>query len=149
MMAEIIDIEHLRIRRDEEIRECALSRFPWEEMERIKGELVDPLTRFWPASRKVILLELLYRLVFEAYVAGMKEGKKDGWVKGIFFRNRKDDDLSLFGQKACDRLLKELMDEFNLHRWLDEWSAESVEILMQELGRQWFIMGKKAGRKKK
>jgi hypothetical protein len=148
-MAEIIDIEHLRIRRDEEIRECALTRFPWEEMDQIKSELVDPLTRFWPASRKVILLELLYRLVFEAYVAGMKEGKKDGWVRGFFFKKRTEDDLSPFGQKVCDRLLKELTEEFNLYRCLDEWSVESVAILMQELGKQWFIKGKKAGRKRK
>jgi hypothetical protein len=149
-VAIIVDIEHLRLQRDEKVRECALARFPWAEMERIKRDLVDPLTRFWPTSRKVILLELLYRLVFETYVEGMKEGHKKRVKK--WFRLRpfsEQDDFLTAHQQICDRIAQNLMEEFCLFRWLDDWSSESVFILMQELGKQWFLKGRQDGKRRK
>lgn len=170
-MAQIIYWDEWQIKRDEQIRLKALHRFPWTHLKKIKQDFVDPFTHYWSESRKIMLLELVYRMVFESYVAGMIERKKAGKQKLALSnplensssqKNSKpkpkivslstsldliitqNDPVDLFilnREKICRQLTDQLVKEFSIFRWIDEWSVESVLILLEELSRIWFQKG--------
>ena len=83
-MAQIFYWDEWQIKREEQIRLKALNQFPWSQLKKIKEDFVDPFTHYWPELRKIMLLELVYRMVFESYAAGMIERKKAGRRKVTF-----------------------------------------------------------------
>ncbi len=173
-MAQILYWDDWQIKRVEQIRMKALHRFPWSQLEKIKQDFIEPFTDYWSATRKTMLLELVYRIVYEAYVAGMIERKKAKNIKnpvacksggqaggkrksptaGIsieatscpYFRLvlSQADPLDIMirnREKICQQLIDQMIREFSIFRWLDEWNVESVLILLQELSRTWFQKG--------
>ncbi|MBA4603208.1 hypothetical protein [Thermoactinomyces mirandus] len=173
-MAQILYWDDWQIRRNEQIRIKALYLFPWSQLEKIKQDFIDPFTNYWSATRKIMLLELVYRIVYEAYVAGMIERKKAGKTRyPVIFKpagqaGRKNkgstagiriestscpyfqlilskaaplDIMIRNREKICQQLIDQLVQEFSVFRWLDEWNVESVIILLQELSRTWFQKG--------
>ena len=170
-VAQIIYWDEWQIKRDEQIRLKALHRFPWSHLKKIKEDFVDPFTHYWPESRKIMLSELVYRMVFESYAAGMIERKKAGKQKVtlsnpletssapkkgklkqktislseslhlIVTQNDPVDVFILNREKICRQLTDQLVKEFSIFQWIDEWSVESVLILLEELSRIWFQKG--------
>ncbi|MGA8943662.1 MAG: hypothetical protein WB502_13270 [Thermoactinomyces sp.] len=173
-MAQILYWDDWQIKRDEQIRMKALQRFPWSHLEKIKRDFIDPFTDYWSASKKIMLLELVYRIVYEAYAAGMLERKKTGKSRypaiynpdGKTGRENRDsttevriestccpyfylilskaDPLDIMirnREKICQQLIDQIVREFSIFNWLDEWNVESVMILLQELSRTWFQKG--------
>jgi hypothetical protein len=139
LVGEIIHIDSLRIKREEKLREYALDTFPWTEMERVKVKLIEPMTKYWPPSRKWLLMELCYRLVYEAFVCGLKEAKAQG--KAPMMCKAESHHFTSRHHAACQTLVEQLTKEFHVFQWLDEWSAESVFILLGELSKNWFMKG--------
>lgn len=173
-MAQILYWDDWQIRRDEQIRMKALHCFPWPQLEKIKRDFIDPFTDYWSATRKIMLLELVYRIVYEAYVAGMIErkkarniknsavckaggqtgGKRKGSTIGISIESTSCPNFHLVlstadpvdimirnREKVCQQLIDQMIKDFSIFRWLDEWNVESVLILLQELSRTWFQKG--------
>mgnify|MGYP007126050160 CR=1 FL=1 len=171
-VAQIFYWDEWQIKREEQIRLKALNRFPWSQLKKIKEDFVDPFTHYWPESSKIMLLELVYRMVFEAYAAGMIERKKAGRQKVTFSQPfdaasrtshcnqpeektislseslclivTQNDPVDVFitnREKICSQLTDQLVKEFSIFRWMDEWNVQSVMILLEELSRIWFQKG--------
>lgn len=138
-MGEIIHMDTLRIKREEKLREYALSVFPWVEMEQVKVQWIEPLSLYWSPSRKWFLLELCYRLVFEAFVCGLEAARER--KKTRFIPQSRSDRFTAQHQAICQKLIEKLTTEFDAFQWLDEWSAEAVFILLDELAKNWFMKG--------
>jgi hypothetical protein len=138
LVGEIIHIDSLRIKKEAALRQDALDAFPWDEMEWVKANLIEPMVKYWPASRKWLLLELCYRLAYEAFVCGMKEAK---WRRPSRMFQEAPDVFAPRHQAHCQQLMEQLTKEFHVFQWLDEWSAESVFMLLAELSKNWFMKG--------
>ncbi|MBA4495924.1 hypothetical protein ACFO25_16415 [Paenactinomyces guangxiensis] len=141
-MGQIIDLEQIRTVRRDRIRNEALKRFPWREMERISRDVLEPMVRFWSEKKRHILLELVYRSVYEAFVYGMLEAKNArGHLRDLSDSHTWDDIYRLFYQENCQQLMQQMVNQFAIFQWLDEWRCESVCLLLEYLIRVWFIEG--------
>ncbi|TCS94142.1 hypothetical protein [Hazenella coriacea] len=141
-MAKVISLEQVRDQHMERVRRQALSHFPWSEMENITTDFVDPMTRFWSEQKKSILLDLIYRLGFEAYVYGILEAKRVRIDQRYLIPNHQLEDVyRLFYQEECQQLIHEVADDFSIWQWLDEWRCESLFILLEHLVQVLFVLG--------
>ncbi|SEN61618.1 hypothetical protein [Lihuaxuella thermophila] len=141
-MGQIIDLELMRIVHQEKIRTKALNRFPWADMMKTTRELVEPMTHFWSEQKRTILLELVYRTAYEAFVWGILEAKRAReHLRASNEEQTLEDLYRRLYQGDGERLVYQLIQEFSLFGWLDEWSCESVLILLEDLVRRWFVRG--------
>lgn len=141
-MAKVISLEQVRDQHKERVRRRALSHFPWPEMDKITHDLVEPMTRFWSEQKKYILLDLIYRLGFEAYVYGILEAKRVQTDRRYLAPDHQLEDVyRLFYQEECQQLIDQVADDFAIWNWLDEWRCESLYILLEHLVQVLFVMG--------
>lgn len=141
-MGQLINLEHIRLIQQEKLRTEALKRFPWQEMERMCRDYLEPMVRFWSEQKQYMVLELVYRLVFEVYVYGIREAKKaKAQRRYLIDQHTWDDVYHHFYQEECQKIVQETTHDFALFQWLDEWRCESVFILLENLARIWFIRG--------
>src|SRR6478752_4757740 len=122
-MGRLIQFETLRADYEEQLRDRALIYFPWDEMDDIKKTQVFPLVRSWSRVKQNIVLEAIDRLVYDAYVWGMRSAKS---ARAIRMREFYDEPweriyANSFTEDGCD-LVKSCLTQFAVEHWLDEWS---------------------------
>lgn len=136
-MGQIIYIEQVKIEQDQKIRSYALRHFPWEEMDLIQQYMINPLIENWSKQRQIIITEASFRLVFEAYIFGIRGQKK-----------RKDSNKCsnhpvydhLYDRKI-DQLVDRVMEDFLIYRLFPHQTKESMHILFRSLAEEWFLRG--------
>jgi hypothetical protein len=141
-MGRLIQFETLRAEYEEGLRDRALNYFPWDEMDEIKKKQVFPIVRYWSRVKQNIVLEAVYRLVYDAYVWGMRSAKAarairmhqcpdDPWER-IYAKNFTEDGYDLV--KSC-------LAQFAVEHWLDERSLTEIYLLGEGLVIHWFCQG--------
>jgi hypothetical protein len=138
----IIQLKELAQERQEKIRDEALKKFPWHEIELYHQEMVEPLARYLSINKRIMLLEMVYRLGFEAFYLGMLERKSAYALKKRIKEEIDWEDIYIHHyRKEGDRLIQSILNSFSLFQWLDEWYAQSVLLVFEDLTRRWFIEG--------
>jgi hypothetical protein len=141
-MGRIIPIESLQAAHEEQIRDRALIYFPWDELEEVKKQQVFPLVRYWPRVKQNIVLEAIYRLVYDAYVWGMRSAKG---ARVIRMRQFPDDPWErIYAQNFTHEgyeLVQSIMAQFAVAHWLDEQALTDIYLLGEGLVIHWFCQG--------
>lgn len=141
-MGNLVDLEVVRLLHYERIREEALRRFPWQEVEMISEGVLEPMTRFWSDSKQQMITELLYRLVYECYLFGMLENRRAHFYKKELGKSHAWEDVYVhFYQKECNQLVYRVAGDFAMNDWLDEWRCETIFVLLEDVARTWFLEG--------
>lgn len=141
-MGRLIQFETLRAAYEEQLRDRALNYFPWDEMDRIKKTQVFPIVRYWSRVKQNIVLEAIYRLVYDAYVWGMRSAKA---ARAIRMRELTDEPWERIYAKHFSiegyELVKSCMAQFAVEHWLDERSLTEIYLLGEGLVTHWFCQG--------
>ncbi|WP_028777757.1 hypothetical protein [Shimazuella kribbensis] len=141
-MGRLIPFETLRAAYEEGLRDRALNYFPWDEMDEIKKKQVFPLVRYWSRVKQNIVLEAVYRLVYDAYVWGMRSAKA---ARAIRMHQSSDDPWERIYSKNFTEdgydLVKSCLAQFAVEHWLDERSLTEIYLLGEGLVIHWFCQG--------
>ncbi|MXQ54685.1 hypothetical protein [Shimazuella alba] len=141
-MGRLIQFETLRAAYEEQLRDRALMYFPWDEMEEVKKKQVFPLVRYWSRVKQNIVLEAVYRLVYDAYVWGMRSAKT---ARSLRMREFQDTPWErIYARNFTDEgydLVKSCLSQFAVEHWLDERSLTDVYLLGEGLVIHWFCQG--------
>jgi hypothetical protein len=148
MVGEIVDFEQKYNERREKIRVEALRNFPWNEVEHFRVEAVEPIIQPLSEQKRTILLELVYRLIFEAYAYGMSEAKKaHAFKRGLSQEVDWDTVYLHVYKKAGEQLIQKTIHDFAVFYWMEEWNSQSVYFLFEDILQCWFIEGVQVGLK--
>lgn len=141
-MGKLIQFEAIKADYEEQIRDRALIQFPWDEMDEIKRKQVFPLIRNWPRVKQNILIEAIYRLVYDAYVWGMRSAKM---ARAIRLRMLPDEPWERIYAHAFTKdgyeLIQSCLAQFAVERWLDECALTEVYTLGEGMVVHWFCQG--------
>ncbi|MCH5585995.1 hypothetical protein MK805_13695 [Shimazuella sp. AN120528] len=144
-MGRLIQFETLRATYEEQLRDRALNYFPWDEMDNIKKTQVFPIVRYWSRVKQNIVLEAVYRLVYDAYVWGMRSAKA---ARAIRMREFADESWERIYAKHFTEegyeLVKSCMAQFAVEHWLDERALTEIYLLGEGLVIHWFCQGVEA-----
>jgi hypothetical protein len=143
-MGRLIQFETLRATYEEQLRDRALNYFPWDEMDNIKKTQVFPIVRYWSRVKQNIVLEAIYRLVYDAYVWGMRSAKAARAIRMREFQSDAWERIyaKYFTEEGYD-LVKSCMAQFAVEHWLDERSLTQIYLLGEGLVIHWFCQGVK------
>ncbi|SFJ38868.1 hypothetical protein [Thermoflavimicrobium dichotomicum] len=148
MRGEIIHFEQKYNERKEKLRVEALRTFPWSKVEYFRNEAVEPLLRSLSDQKRIILLEMIYRLIFEAYAFGIVESKKALSLKRGLSQEVGWDTVYLhFYKKQGELLIQATIHDFAIFYWLEEWNSQSFYFLFEDILQSWFIEGVQVGLK--
>ncbi|RAL23291.1 hypothetical protein [Thermoflavimicrobium daqui] len=148
MSGEIIDFEQKYSERKEKLRVEALRTFPWDEVESFRNEALEPIIRSLSDQKRIILLEMAYRLIFEAYAVGMVEAKKALSLKRGLSQEVDWNTVYLhFYKKLGEELIQETINDFAIFYWMEEWNSQSIYFLFEDIFQGWFIQGIKVALK--
>jgi hypothetical protein len=141
-MGDLIHIEQLRIAREEQLRRRTIRQFPWEEMKDARHRSLDPLVRHFTDTKRVILLELAYRLAYESFLCGVKAALNQAEHEraGPLYTGGEEEETA-----AAKSLAHRLLNEFAASRWLEEGWTETVTLLLEQLAEDWYQKGLAAG----
>jgi hypothetical protein len=141
-MGRLIQFETLKATYEEEIRERALTYFPWEEMDEIRKTQVFPLIRNWSRVKQNIVLEAIYRLVYDAYAWGMRSAKA---ARALRMRFMPDEPWQrVYARYFCEEgyaLVTSCLAQFAVERWLDERALTEIYVLGEGMVIHWFCQG--------
>lgn len=141
-MGRLIQFEAIKADHEELLRERALQYFPWDEMDEVKRTQVFPLIRYWPRVKQNIVIEAIYRLVYDAYVWGMRSAKL---VRSIQLRELPGESWERvyahsFTQEGYE-LVQSCLSQFAIEHWLEEHALTEVYLLGEGLVSYWFCQG--------
>lgn len=141
-MGRLIPFETIRATYEEQLRDRALNYFPWDEMDNIKKTQVFPIVRYWSRVKQNIVLEAIYRLVYDAYVWGMRSAKA---ARAIRMREKHEEAweriYAKYFTEEGNELVKSCMAQFAVEHWLDEASLVEIYLLGEGLVIHWFCQG--------
>jgi hypothetical protein len=111
-------------------------------MDEIRKTQVFPLICKWPRVKQNIMLEAIYRLVYDAYVWGMRSAKaaralrmrfmpKEPWQR-VYARYFSEDGYALV--TSC-------FAQFAVERWLDKQVLTEIYALGEGMVIHWFCQG--------
>ncbi|WP_124726435.1 hypothetical protein [Staphylospora marina] len=130
-MGSVIHMSELRAAREEQLRLTALRLFPWDEMDRVCRRRLSPFYGGLSEQKRVILLEMTYRLAYEAFLSGMRNSLKT--KKRI---RPSEEQISV----EVRRLVREVKGEFGGGaRWIGE--GGTLEFLLMTVAEEWFGKG--------
>lgn len=131
-MGQLIYLEQLKIEREQKIRSLAYKHFPWEEMDLIQLYILQPLSEEWSKQKQILVSEATYRLVFDAYLLGLKEKMRQSGSK------KTPNDIM---DQTMDLLIEQITTDFRIHRLFSPHHQESIQILFHSLAQEWFLRG--------
>lgn len=134
IMGQIVHIDQIKIEREQQIRQFALRNFPWKEMETIQKYILEPFIELWPEQVQTIVIEAAFRLAYESFVLGLKEKQIQKKANpGLFYDSDKN--------SLNDHLVRKVMNDFLLFRWLNHRKKDSLQVLFRSLSEDWLIRG--------
>ncbi len=141
-MGTVIQFEALKADYEEQLRDRALIYFPWDEMDDVKRKQIFPLIRSWTRVKQNIVIEAIYRLVYDAYVWGMRSAKM---ARVIRLREFPDEPWERVYAHAFTtegyELVQSCLSQFAAPRLLDKQSFLDVSTLGEGLVAHWFCQG--------
>lgn len=141
-MGRLIQFESIRADYEEQLRDRALMYFPWDEMEEVKRTQVFPLVRYWSRIKQNIVIEAMYRLVYDAYVWGMRSAKMARSIRLRILPEQPWERVYAHTfTKEGDELVHSCLAQFAIDHWLDERALTEVYLLSEGLVSHWFCQG--------
>ncbi|MBS7531483.1 hypothetical protein IC619_013360 [Hazenella sp. IB182353] len=138
----MVEIEHLRLSRRISERQSLLTSFPYDEAELDLMQMVLPVMRDWSDTRKLRMLELFYRLMFEMYVYGFAERKRIPIHRQYLVpRHTWLDVYQLYYEETCTLICSEITAEFDVSAWLEPEHRAVWHSLFDRSSYVWFVKG--------
>lgn len=130
-MGQLIYLESYQLAQAEKAKRKIFRAFPWEEVKSEYEFYFEPIIRFWSDQRRLIIYEAFTRLIYEAFSLGYKEKKGNSDII----------DYEKKYSSQFEALIQQIMQDFGIHQWLNDWKCESITILFEHLTKQWFVKG--------
>jgi hypothetical protein len=141
-MGRLIEFESLRAEYEEQLRDRALMYFPWDAMDEMKRTEVFPLIRYWPRVKQNIVIEAMYRLVYDAYVWGMRSAKMARSIRlRVLPREPWERVYAHAFTKEGYELVQSCFAQFAVQHWLEGRALIDVYTLGEGFVAHWFCHG--------
>lgn len=127
-MGQLIYLEHIKIEQEKKIRSEVLKQFPWQEIVSINQYFIAPMVELWGEPKQVIVKEAVFRLVFEAFILGVKAR-----IRRSSKQWEEDQEVS--------QLVQDVMDAFSMFRVFPYRKRTSLRMLFTSIAEEWYIRG--------